>query len=232
VIANFVSSLDGVVALEGVPHSSQMIADRSEADRFVMALLRACADAVLIGAGTMRAAPGSLWTPEFIAPDDAAELAELRTRLGRSARPRLVVLTARGDLDANHPALEAGALVLTPTSVAAKLRGRLPASSTVVPIGAGDAIDPVEAMAAVRSEGHDVVLTEGGPTVLGGLLRTGLVDELFLTLSPLVAGRSAEGGRPGLVDGVELLPGRRVRGELLGVRRHGSHLFLRFALPH
>jgi hypothetical protein len=60
--ANFVSSLDGVVALEGEKHSSQMISGQSEADRFVMGLLRACADAVLIGAGTLRAAPGSVDT--------------------------------------------------------------------------------------------------------------------------------------------------------------------------
>src|SRR5512141_2287638 len=61
--ANFVSSLDGVVALEGTTNSSQMISGKSEADRFVMGLLRACADAVMIGAGTLRAAPASLWTP-------------------------------------------------------------------------------------------------------------------------------------------------------------------------
>lgn len=111
--ANFVSSLDGVVALEGVNNSSQMISGTSEADRFVMGLLRACAGSVLIGAGTLRAAPDSLWTPAYIYPDAATEFAELRRRLGREDDPRLVVLTARGDLDPGHRALEAGALVLT-----------------------------------------------------------------------------------------------------------------------
>ena len=67
----------------------------------------------------------------------------------------------------------------------------------------------------------------GGPTLFGSLLDAGLVDELFLTLSPVLAGR-AEGDRLGLVERLELLPDRRVTGELASVRRHGSHLFLRY----
>jgi riboflavin biosynthesis pyrimidine reductase len=61
--------------------------------------------------------------------------------------------------------------------------------------------------------------------VFGSLLADDLVDELFLTVSPLVAGRGLS-----LVEGVELLPGRRIAGTLAGVRRDGSHLFLRYAL--
>ena len=88
--ANFVSSLDGVVAIEGVDHSSQMISGNSPPDRFVMGLLRAFADAVLIGAATMRAAPDSLWTPGYIFSYCATDFSELRDRLGRDAEPRLV----------------------------------------------------------------------------------------------------------------------------------------------
>jgi riboflavin biosynthesis pyrimidine reductase len=231
VVANFVSSLDGVVALDGVAHSSQVISGRSDADRFVMGLLRACAGVVLIGAGTLRAAPGSLWTPEYIFPDAAAEFADLRRGLGLSEEPRLVVLTAGGELDQDHPALERGALVLTTALGAAKLRRALPASSTVVALGDGGAVHLADVMAVARSEGHELVLTEGGPTVLGGLLREGLLDELFLTLSPILAGRSGAGGRPGLVEGVELLPSRSLSGHLLSARAHGSHLFLRLAIP-
>ena len=227
--ANFVSSLDGVVALEGQNNSSQMISGKSEADRFVMGLLRACADAVLIGAGTLRAAPRSLWTPAYIYPDAAAEFAELRKGLGRAVMPRLVVLTARGELDPHHPALEVGALVLTTSLGATKLGDRLPGSSTVVALGDGQAIDLIEVIATLRSEGHQVVLSEGGPTVVGGLLQAQLLDELFLTLSPIPAGRAAGGGRPGLVEGVELLPSTSISGDLLSVRKHGSHLFLRYA---
>ncbi|MGH2629771.1 MAG: RibD family protein, partial [Actinomycetota bacterium] len=229
--ANFVASLDGVVALEGQDHSSQMISGRSEADRFLMGLLRACADAVLIGAGTLRAAPDSLWTPTFIYPDPAAQFVELRRHLGRSDEPRLILLTARGEVNPHHPALESGALVLTTSLGATRLRDRLPGSSTAVALGDGRAIDLVDAIAALRSEGHRVVLSEGGPTVIGGLLQADLLDELFLTLSPILAGRSDVGGRPGLVEGAELLPSRSIAGDLLSVRSHGSHLFLRYAIP-
>jgi len=64
---NFVASLDGVVALgPEYPSSGSAISGREPADRFVMGLLRAFADAVLIGAGTLRATPTHRWTPEHV----------------------------------------------------------------------------------------------------------------------------------------------------------------------
>ncbi|HEU4355089.1 MAG TPA: dihydrofolate reductase family protein [Actinomycetota bacterium] len=229
--ANFVSSLDGVVSIEGEAHSGRMLSGRSEADHFMMGLLRACADAVVIGAGTLRPARRSLWTPDYIYPEAATAFAELRKRLGRDEQPRLVVITARGDLEPGHPALEAGALVLTPTGSAAGLRERLPAASIVVAMGDGARVDLVDAMALLRGEGYATVLTEGGPTVVGGLLRSGLLDELFLTLSPVLAGRSAGTARPGFIDAIDLLPSRSIAGDLIGLRRQGSHLFLRYSIP-
>lgn len=228
--ANFVSSLDGVVALEGEEHSSQMISRKSEADRFVMGLLRACADAVLIGAGTLRAAPDSLWSPAFIFPDATKEFAELRTGLGRADEPRIVVLTSSGEVDPRHRAFEAGALVLSTDAGASNLGRRLPEASTVLALGGGRAIDFVDVIAALRGEGHEVILSEGGPTVIGGLLQAGLLNELFLTVSPILAGRTVDGGRPGLVDGIDLLPSQMISGDLSSVRKHGSHLFLRYTI--
>jgi riboflavin biosynthesis pyrimidine reductase len=228
--ANFVSSLDGVVAIEGVDQCSQLISGNSRPDRFVMGLLRAFADAVLIGAATMRAAPDSSWTPGYIFSDCATDFSELRDRLGRDAEPRLVVLTSSGALDPRHPALEAGALVVTTEAGSAKLGTRLPPSSKVVAIGDAEDVDLTSVMSVLHGEGHDVVLTEGGPTVIGGLLRGRLLDELFLTVSPLLAGRSSTSGRPGLVGGIDLLPERKVSSELLSARRHGSHLFLRYEI--
>lgn len=75
-----------------------------------------------------------------------------------------------------------------------------------------------------------MVLTEGGPRLLGQLAADGLLDELFLTISPVLAGRG-DTARPGLVAARELLPGRTEPAELLTVRRHGSCLFLRYAMP-
>jgi riboflavin biosynthesis pyrimidine reductase len=81
----------------------------------------------------------------------------------------------------------------------------------------------------LRDRGCSVVLTEAGPSIFGSLVASRLVDELFLTVSPVLAGRGAS-GRLGLVEGVELIPETRTAGRLRSVRAHGSHLFLRYGL--
>jgi riboflavin biosynthesis pyrimidine reductase len=226
--ANFVSSLDGVVALEGVRDSPYLISGASKADRFVMGLLRACADAVLIGAATMRDAPGHEWTPGYLVPDLADDFARLRRALGKEDEPRLVVVTGSGDLDPGEPALRRGAILLTTQKGAAVLEGRLSCRNRIVPLTGGPAIDVASALRFLASEGLRTVLSEAGPRLFGQLLGAGLVDELFLTVSPLIAGRASD-GRPGLVA-EELLPEVTRAGRLLSVRRHESYLFLRYAL--
>ena len=193
--ANFVETIDGVVALPGVAASNRVIADASDADLFVMALLRACADAIVVGSHTLLASPKNRWTAEAAYPDAAAGLAELRRTLGLREQPDVVVLTHRRDLES------------------AVLGDRLLVRD-----------DVFQAVAELRERGCRRILCEGGPTLFGSVLAAGLVDELFLTVSPLFAGR----GLP-LVEGVELLPGTRIAASLAGVRRHGAHLFLRYA---
>src|SRR5437879_2487329 len=123
VYANFVSSLDGVASLGGRRGSGSAISGRDGADRFVMGLLRALADAVLVGAGTLRIEGGQPWSPGWISPDHADAYATL----GRPD-PLLVVVTSSGDLDPDEPALQGSTLVVASTGGAARLRGRLPAS--------------------------------------------------------------------------------------------------------
>jgi len=227
---NFVQTIDGIVALPSLPNSNKVVADGSEADRFVMGLLRAVADVVLIGAGTMQAAPTSTWTAERAYPPAARAYAELRGALGRGARPQLAFLTASGRLDVAHPALEARALVLTTPGGERALHGRLPEASEAVVVNEGELVDVRAAVELLRGRGHELILSEGGPTVLGLLLEAGVVDELFLTVSPLLAGRAGVAERLALVEGVDLLPERRVAGRLLGIRRSEDHLFLRYGL--
>jgi riboflavin biosynthesis pyrimidine reductase len=230
VYSNFVSSLDGVVALGSGVSAGSVISGKNPADRLLMGLLRACADAVVIGAGTMRATPGHLWTPAHVFPDLTAEFAALRQTLALSAEPRLVLLTATGDLDFKHPALVKGAIVLTTKAVAKQIGGRLPPACEVIALGAGKTLDIRHAFGELPKMGFDVVLTEGGPTLMGELVRAELVDEMFLTLSPVLAGRNRE-RRFGMVEGVELLPKIPVWSHLLSARRHGDFLFLRYGLP-
>src|SRR6266853_7041236 len=142
VYANFVSSIDGIVALEGgTAASGGIISGRNEMDRFVMGLLRAFADAVLVGAGTVRAAGGkALWTPEYIFPAAAPAFAKLRHSLVRDKTPRLVIVTARGELDPSQRSLQVGALVLTTTAAAPRLRKALPQASEVRAVSDGDSV--------------------------------------------------------------------------------------------
>ncbi len=228
-VANFVESLDGVVAMPDVARSHAVVADEGEADRFVMALLRACSDAIVLGTGTLLSSPRGTWRIDRPYPPAADGLAELRAQRGRPAQPLVCLVTTGASLDPSHPVLETGALVLTTAAAAARLRKTVPAASEVVAVGDGDSVDLAAAVAELHRRGHAVVLSEGGPALFGGLVASRLVDELFLTVSPLVAGRGAA-PRPGFVEGVELLPGTRVAGRLRSVRSHGSHLFLRYCL--
>jgi riboflavin biosynthesis pyrimidine reductase len=230
VVANFVSSLDGVVAIPGLARANRLIADENDDDRFVMGLLRAAADVVLIGSGTLQASPKGLWTPASTYPDAADDWAELRRRLGRPPEPALAVITGTGGVDPNHPAFERGALVLTTDAGAQALSGLLPATSEVVALGDGPLVDVRRAVEEVRGRGHELVVLEAGPHVVGSMLGEELVDELFLTVSPLVAGRQEGQTRLGFVAGRELLPDVQVAGDLAGVRRSGDHLFLHYVL--
>lgn len=229
VVANFVESLDGVVAVPGLARSHALLGDESDPDRFVMALLRACADAIVIGSGTLLASPQGTWRPERVYPPAADALAELRVARARGERPLLAIVTAGGSFDPTHPVLEHGALVLTTQRAAPDLRASVPAATEVVAVSEGDAVDVAAAVAELRRRDCSVVLSEAGPTLFGALLASQLVDELFVTVSPVLAGR-AKPPRLGMVEGVELLPQTRVAGRLRSVRAHGSHLFLRYSL--
>jgi riboflavin biosynthesis pyrimidine reductase len=226
-VANFVQTIDGVVAIPDLDGSNAIVSGESEADRFVVGLLRACADVVLIGARTLLASPQSLWRPERVYPPAAAAFAELRSQRGRAEHPAIAIVTGGGSLDAAHPVLAQNAVVLTTERVADEIRAAVPSTAEVVAVNAGDRVDLPLALAALRERGHDLILSEAGPTVFGQLLERRLVDELFLTVSPLVAGRGAT-VRFAVAEGTELLPGTAEPAELLSLRRSGDHLFLRY----
>jgi riboflavin biosynthesis pyrimidine reductase len=227
-VANFVSTIDGVVAVPSLTHSNRMISDDSEADRFVMGLLRAFADVVLIGSGTLHGSPRTVWTAGHAYPAAEPAFRELRQRRGQTPAPQLAVMTASGTLDVDHPALRAGALVLTSGRGATALRNRLPHASPLVVLPGATEVHARDAVTALAARGHRLILSEAGPRVFGSLLAAGLVDELFLTQSPLIAGRAPQSPRLGLVEDTVLLPNSRRQGLLASVRRHHGHLLLRY----
>ncbi len=225
--ANFVATIDGVVAIPSIPNSNALVAGDSEPDRFLMGVLRAFADVVLVGAGTLAASPEGTWRPDRVYPPGTAAFAELRRMLGKPEQPEVAILTGRGSIDPSHPVLASGAVVLTSASGAERLRDVAPPASTVVTLGEDTALDPTRAIEALHGRGHSLVLSEAGPHTFGGLVEAGLVDELFLTISPQLAGDRGHESRFGLAESVELMP-PGIRERLLSVRRHGDYLFLRY----
>jgi riboflavin biosynthesis pyrimidine reductase len=136
-------------------------------------------------------------------------------------------VTSGASLDVEHPAIAAGAIVLTTERAAEDLRDVVP---EVVGVNDGDWVDLRLALEELRRRGYEQILAEAGPTTFGVLLAEGLVEELFLTVSPVLAGRMESRRRLALVESVELLPAARVAGDLTSVRRSASHLFLRYRL--
>jgi riboflavin biosynthesis pyrimidine reductase len=102
-----------------------------------------------------------------------------------------------------------------------------------VQIASGQRTDILRAQTIVQAvcdlQPCDMLLVEGGTRLLGTFLEEGLLDELFLTLSPQIAGRDTTIERPGLVTRTLFAPERPLWGILVSVKRGRSHLFLRYA---
>jgi riboflavin biosynthesis pyrimidine reductase len=233
VVANFVSTIDGVVALgSGELSGGGWVSGFHEPDRFVMAILRAVADVVVIGARTLRGSTSHRWTPEHVQPRLAGVLADWRRAMGLAPHPTTVVVSASGEIPTSHAGLNdpsVPVIVATSPSGAGRLRhrGGLPANVAVESIGTGAPLTGAEILGVVSRLGARVVLTEGGPHVLAGLVGADLLDELFLTLAPQVVGRLGD-ARIGLVEGIALAPADARWHELASVRRSDQHLFLRY----
>jgi riboflavin biosynthesis pyrimidine reductase len=230
-IANFVSTLDGIVALgPGEERGGGVISGRFEADRFVMALLRAAADVLVMGAGTIAGSSSNNWTAEHLQPDHAAALARWRRDLGLAPHSTTVIVTGSGDVrlgrrGADDPALPV--IFATTASGARRLRDlELPPHVAIEVLGTGATISPTELSTFLGRFGGQVVLCEGGPHLLGDLVAADVVDELFLTIAPQVVGR--EKGRLGLVEGIGLAPDDARWLDLVSVKRSEHHLFLRY----
>ncbi|HEY8599014.1 MAG TPA: dihydrofolate reductase family protein [Thermomicrobiales bacterium] len=233
---NFVVSRDGRVSFAEPGHlGGGDVSGFNAHDQWLMGLLRSRCDAVLNGDNTLRLEPSLLLTPDHIFPADAAAFAALRAAEGRRAVPLHVFLSLEGDLPVEAAVFgrpEVPILIATTTRGVATTRAALGdrAQVTVRDFGT-DSVDPVALLATLRREyGVRSLLCEGGPRTYGTLLGAGLVDDEFLTLSPLVIGNHPPGiarPRPSLVEGIAFAPGRTPTQRLLAIRRAGDHLFLR-----
>jgi riboflavin biosynthesis pyrimidine reductase len=236
VVANFVSTLDGVVAFPGPRGGGSEISGGNPDDRILMGLLRAAADAVVVGAGTLRSVPRHVWTPGGIFPPLQSEYGALRRGLGKPSLPINVVVTASGKLDLTLPVFRTQGLhafVVSTRSGSKSLRRHDPAGQVSVQDSRG--VTKVSAAAICQAVQErlpraDLILVEGGPHLLGEFLSEGLLDELFLTLAPQLAGRTRDQARLGLVEGRSFAPDHPLWGSLLSAKRSGDHLFLRYGV--
>lgn len=188
VISNFAATLDGRIALDG---RSGAIGD--DGDHEVFRRLRTQADALLVGTGTIE-------QEQYGRPIRRADLRAVREALGLNPVPPLVTITRSGRLPLEIPLFqdpEAHVIVYTSAAI------EPPQAAARVDLQRIDdgplltgALRHLRSAYGVRS-----VLCEGGPLLLSGLLHEGLVDELFLTVAPLLAGGGPE---PPMTSGASL----------------------------
>ena len=208
VVGNFVSTLDGVVSY-GIPGKSGggEISGFNAADRFIMGLLRASADAIVVGAGTLRdTAAGHLWLAEHVYPEARELYARYRLRSLKKPQPPLnVIVAGSGAVDLERavfrtPGLKT--LIITSPNGRERLASNglesLPSVEARELDGPGGKISPVSILQLLRDEfAVNHLLHEGGPTLFGDFVTHGCVDELFLTVAPQFAGRDLKRAAPG-----------------------------------
>jgi riboflavin biosynthesis pyrimidine reductase len=236
IFSNFVTTLDGVVSLRTRGHANGGdISGFNAQDRMVMGLLRAVADAVIVGSGTLAADSQQVWTPEGICPELAPEYGQLRKALGKSGPPLNVVVSGSGSLNLRLPVFSSGqvqVMILTTTAGAKRLaKQRIPDAVEIRTIRRREGeIAPSAICGEVCGvRGVKRVLVEGGPRLLADFFKQRLVSEQFLTLAPQIAGRVAGDGRLGMVMGKVFAPRNPLWGKLIDVRQGASHLFLRYS---
>lgn len=197
-------SLDGATSSGGTSRGLQRPGDVA-----VLVALRAVADAVVVGAGTARS---EAYGPVRLSERSAA----WRRSHGRSRAVPLVVVSRSLDVPADAPWLQQGRpVVLTCAASPVERREALGARADVVVAG-DDVVDLPAAAAALAERGLQRLLCEGGPSLLGDVVRAGLLTEVCATLSPVLAGAGA-----GMLGGALAAP---VDLDLLHVLREGSTL--------
>jgi riboflavin biosynthesis pyrimidine reductase len=192
IYSNLVQSLDGIASFKG-QHPLGSDISQSPQDRWLMDLLRAHADAIILGSNTLveeaRVAAGR--GPVYRIEEPA--LRELRHKLGRRRETNIFVTgAARLDLDAYRvfDGDLVDTLIVTTSTGGARLLEKKPHPHVQIIIaGKEELVDLPSAMRTLRRRfGIEYLLCEGGPTLYGYMSRAGLIDEKFITVSPVEAG--------------------------------------------
>jgi len=238
VYANFVQTLDGIVSLRGDEAGGADIAQLPE-DRWLMDLLRAHADAVILGMGTLReeqrmGRPRPRG-PVFRIVDPGMQ--QLRAKL-RSHRERNILISAHAEFQMSDFAVFDGehvdVTVLTTHEGVKRLEAQRAEHPVVDIVGVdqlpGGGLDMAKAITALHERyGIRYLLCEGGPMLYSSMLVAGLIDEKFVTVSPMEVGQwSADGPRPTVLPSIGFSKQDAVRWTWLSCRKLGDYQFHRF----
>ena len=213
VTAHMVAGLDGTAAVGG-----RVGALSTRPDQALFRGMREIADVVLVGAETVRL--------EGYGPIRLSEEAQARRlELGMPATPPIAVVSRSLDLDGSASVFadappHAPTVVVTCEAADPRRRAEVELFAEVIVAGE-ESVDPVEAMRALADRGHGVVLCEGGPTWLGEIVAADRLDELLLSVSPMM------GGDP-LPVSVTPAGAALARFELKGTMEEEGTLFLRY----
>ena len=220
VLLNMVSTADGRASLGG--RSGPL---GNQADRELFHGLRTAVDAVMAGAGTVRAE-----RYRRLVRDERRR--QIRRERGLAEEPLACIVSGRLGLSADIPLLaDPQARVAIVTSSAASLPEDCAGKIDYIRAQRDGVLDLPGALAELRERfGVRTLLCEGGPHLNSHLLAAGLVDELFLSLSPKLAGDDAGGEALRILSGSKL--DSPVELELVAVLEHDSHLFLRYKIIH
>lgn len=210
---NFVSSVDGSVTVQGRSRGLS-----SHADQRILALIRDLSDVVLVGVGTAI-------TEGYRGIKRTEIRSERRARLGLPEIPPIALVTRHCSLPADSPLLTdttVAPIVLTCQAAPADRRAALIDAGADLVIAGEDDVDLRQAIAALGARGLRRIGCEGGPTLFGALIEEDLVDELCLTLSPVLA--AGDAGRIATSTGAVEPRGMRLESAL----RDEAMLFLRY----
>lgn len=179
---NMIVSVDGGTSWNGVSGALG-----GPADKALFGVLRSLADVILVASATMR---GEQYGPVVLAP----EVQDARRERGQTLVPKIAVVSRTCQFDWSAPFFTAATerpIVFTVSSASEANRTRAAEVAEVIVAGKND-VDLLSAVGELGSRGTESVLAEGGPTLNGELARAGLLDELCVTLSPLLASGDAK----------------------------------------
>ncbi len=231
VYSNFVTTLDGVVSYNYSDfETGNAISDGDPSDHLIMGILRSIADCIIWGSGSYKSARKFLSTPEAIWPKEALSFRKQRKTLDLAIHPTAVLVTASGHIPLDGALIadnEQNTIILTSEYGAEQLK-TAHSGAKILAITNGELLSAAAIIKTLWDLGFRTILFEGGPTLFGDFLGEGVIDEMFQTIAPRLAGSSADHHFLRLVENIAFRPENSIRSDLVSVKTNGAMLFTRY----